>query len=68
MKKFMPAIFTFYPGKAAMQIAAVQKSINHFFHIKVAKTHIDSHSGHPTALQVARNEIQHNENNGLPEV
>ena len=31
-----------------------------------AKTHIDSRSGHPTALQVARNEIQHNGNNGLP--
>ena len=29
----MPAIFTFHPGKAEMQIAAVQISINHFFHI-----------------------------------
>lgn len=35
---------------------------------KNAKTHIDLRSGHPTALQVVRNEIQHSENNDLPAV
>ncbi len=33
----MPTIFTFHPGKAEMQIAAVQISINHFFHIRTPK-------------------------------
>ena len=37
-EKFMPTMFTFHPGKAEMLIAAVQISINHFFHIGTTKT------------------------------
>jgi hypothetical protein len=29
----MPTIFTFHPGKAEMQIAAVQIAVDHIYHI-----------------------------------
>ena len=48
--------------KTATEIHTYNLYISH----RGTKTHIDSRSGHPTALQVARNEIQHNGNNGFP--